>query len=215
MCDFHSVIVRKDGAIAHVKTNSHSEAVQAANWRENDQMADLRGAFFVEAEWNGEGSLPDVQLISRGAPLNEKQRKALETHYGALAKLLANPADHAERMLLDGGIFAADEYADIRWRVLNLENLPAAIASRIVKESTIYADNQKAVKSFNPSIVKLEGNLAIADGYKVAAKKLESVCGYVYVRENATFSAPTLAEVGGSVYVHKTGKFIAPKLAKK
>jgi hypothetical protein len=196
-------------------------------------MADLRGAFFVEAEWNGEGSLPDVQLISRGAPLNEKQRKALETHYGALAKLLANPADHAERMLLDGGIFAADEYADIRWRVLNLENLPAAIASRIVKESTIYADNQKAVKSFNPSIVKLEGNLAIADGYKVAAKKLESVCGYVYVRENATFSAtnlnkcgyvdvrekatftaPALAEVSGSFDVRENATFTAPALVK-
>ena len=30
MCDFHSICVRVDGAIAHVAKNSHSEAVEAA-----------------------------------------------------------------------------------------------------------------------------------------------------------------------------------------
>ena len=34
MCDFHSICVRTDGAIAHLPSNSHSGAVEAAKWRE-------------------------------------------------------------------------------------------------------------------------------------------------------------------------------------
>src|SRR5688572_29293411 len=117
MCDFHSCCVRRDGALAHIPGNSHSGAVAAAGWRENDQMADFRGAFFVEAEWNGEGIFPGVDKIVRG-PVNEKQRKVIEAHYTALANLLADPAANADRMLFDGGIFSNDQFADIRWRVL-------------------------------------------------------------------------------------------------
>ena len=97
MFDFHSIVVRVDGASAHIASNSHSGAVEAAGWRENDQMADLRGKYFVEAEWGGLGDFPGPKSVTRG-DMNEKQRKLITNHYTALQKLLADPASHAERL---------------------------------------------------------------------------------------------------------------------
>jgi len=59
-----------------VKENSHSGAVQKANWRENDQMTDFseRGKFFVECEWGVVGKYPGADKITRGN-FNERQKK--------------------------------------------------------------------------------------------------------------------------------------------
>ena len=73
MCDFHSICVRVDGAIAHVAKNSHSEAVEAAGWKENK---DHLPPVFVEAEWNGEGKFPGIEKITRGTP-NTKLSQSL------------------------------------------------------------------------------------------------------------------------------------------
>ena len=210
MCDFHSICVRRDGAIAHLASNSHSEAVKQAGWRENDEMADLRGKFFVEAEWNGDGTFPDVNKITRGEA-NERQRKVIEAHYSALSALLADPAANAERMLFDGGIFAGDQYADIRWRVLIYPDCPKSIADRLVT-LPLYA-NGEAIKSFDPRIETLEGSFAIADGYTVTAKNLRKVGGYVVVYGSAKADFPVLTKVGGYVRVYGSGKMVAPKLA--
>lgn len=129
MCDFHSIIVRRDGAKAHVMTNSHSGAVEAAKWRENDQMADMRGPFFVECEWGGNGEYPGADKITRSCDFNEKQRKTIDAHYQSLSKLLADPKANAEAMLFDGGVFAGDEYGDIRWKVLVHDDCPKALSS--------------------------------------------------------------------------------------
>ena len=210
MCDFHSICVRRDGALAHVASNSHSEAVKQAGWRENDQMADLRGKFFVEAEWNGSGGLfLGVEKIT-GGEVNEKQRKVMETHYAALTALLADPAANAERMLFDGGIFAGDQYADIRWRVLIHPDCPKSVADRLVT-LPLYA-NGEAIKSFDPRIETLEGSFAIAGG-NVAVKNLRKVGGNVEVYGSAKADFPVLTEVGGSVAVSGSGKMVAPKLA--
>lgn len=133
MCDFHSIVVRKDGTKAHIAKNSHSGAVATAKWRENQPNRD---EFFVEAEWSGEGTYPGADSISRNA-LNEKQRKVIDAHYGALAKLLDDPAEHAERVLFGRGIFAGEEYADVRFQVLMHSKCPKRIARRLCKTSLL------------------------------------------------------------------------------
>lgn len=48
MCDFNAIVVRRDGAIAHTKENSHSGAVAKAGWTENDST--FKKKRFVECE---------------------------------------------------------------------------------------------------------------------------------------------------------------------
>jgi hypothetical protein len=216
MCDFHSIVVRRDGAIAHIPQNSHSGAVGAAGWRENDQMADMRGAFFVEAEWGGVGRFPGVEEITYsfgGGSLAEKQAKVIEAHYENLSKLLADPAAHAGRMLFDGGYFSGDEYADVRWRVLHLPNTPWRIVERLVK-SKLHADAQMPIRSLHPAITKIDGSFAVAEGVTLETKTLAEVSGGVYMREGSTLTAPVLAEVSGGVYMREGSTLTVPALVK-
>src|ERR1700738_2828117 len=189
MCDFHSIVVRLDGAKAHVPSNSHSEAIAAAKWLENDTMADMRGPRFVECEWTGEGAFPGVDKIVKSGTINEKQRKVIEGHYTALATLLADPEANAGRMCFDGGIFSGKEYADIRWRVIILEKCPQEIASRLA-ETSLHA-NGESIKSLHPKIKSIAGSFYVDSGYKITAPVLAK-CGYVNV--TGTFIAPVLAK---------------------
>jgi hypothetical protein len=210
MCDFHSIVVRRDGAIAHIPGNSHSGAVAASKWTENDSVSEFREApRFTEAEWSGQGEFPGVDRITRGV-LNEKQRKVVETHYTALAALLADPSSNADRMLFGTGIFAGDEYADIRWKVLIHPECPKRVADRLVTMS-LHANGER-IKSFDPRITSLEGSLAIEEGYEISAPALAKVGGYLYVDGSAKLDA--LTEVGGDLKVYGSAKLDAPALAK-
>jgi hypothetical protein len=113
MCDFHSIAIRlSDGAIAHVPGNSHSEAVEAAKWRENQPN---REPFFVECEWDGRGKYPGLAKIVRGYDadkLPEPVAKKIERHYKSLADFMADPKKH-KSMIQGAGIFSGDEYRDV------------------------------------------------------------------------------------------------------
>jgi hypothetical protein len=114
MCDFHSICVRKDGAVAHLPTNSHSAAVEAAKWRENQPN---REPFFVEAEGtNGEN------VVIRGEA-NALQKKVIARHYGSLGKLLADPKKHAA-MLKGAGIFSGSGYLDVHLAAIRKSACP-------------------------------------------------------------------------------------------
>lgn len=209
MCDFHSIVVRRDGAIAHLPSNSHSGAVEAAKWTENDRISEMRGVpRFVEAEWDGDGAFPGAAKVARGE-LTETQRKVIESHYEALAKLLSDPGEHAERMLFGDGIFADDKYADIRWRVLINPKCPKRVADKLVI-LPLHA-NGEPIKSFDPRITKLEGNLVVASGYEIHAPALTEVGGYLAVYSSAKLDA--LQKVGG--YLDVRGQLIAPKLKQR
>ena len=89
MCDFHSIVVRADGAEAHVFGNSHSTAVEKAGWMENEPHKRKR---FVEVEWNGVGEYPGADKITRlddYQSLTAKQRTTIDRRYKALAKVMA------------------------------------------------------------------------------------------------------------------------------
>ena len=186
MCDFHSIVVRRDGAKAHVMSNSHSGAVQAAGWRENDQMADLRGAFFVEVEWHGQGKFPGVVRIIRN-PVNVKQGEVIEQHYTSLAHLLADPRANAESMLFGQGLFAGEEYADVRWKVFIDDRCPKRVFTKLLKES-LFADDSE-ITSLHPGARIVGGSIRIAAGYKIDAPALTKT-GYVRVEQGASLTAP-------------------------
>jgi hypothetical protein len=210
MCDFHSIVCRHDGAIGHIAANSHSGAVAALKWLENDQVSALRGVpRFLECEWSGEGEYPGADYVTRGVP-NEKQAKAIDGHYQALAKLLSDPASHAERMLFEGGIFAGDEYADVRWKVLNLPECPRRVADKLVTLA-LHAQGEK-VRSIDPRIAVITGNLAIAKGCTVEARNLSKVTGDVWLYQGVSFTAPVLAQTG-YVRLDQGASFTAPVLA--
>jgi hypothetical protein len=89
VCDFHSIVVRADGAKAHVFGNSHSEAVEAAGWLENEPHKRKR---FVECEWDGKGEYPGAEQITRlevGDELTAKQRETIDRHYKFLAAVMS------------------------------------------------------------------------------------------------------------------------------
>ncbi len=189
MCDFHSIVVRKDGAKAHVAANSHSGAVEAAKWRENQPNRD---PFFNECEWDGIGKFPGVDKITRGEPVNERQAKVIEGHYACLSQLLADPEKHAATMCLDGGIFSADEYADVRWKVLVQPKCPKRIADKIAV-TRLHADG-KNIKSFHPAIKSISGYVSLESGATLDAPVLAEVKGYVSLDSGATLNAPVLAK---------------------
>lgn len=204
MCDFHSIVVRADGAKAHIPSNSHSGAVAAAGWRENEPH---REKFFVECEWSGVGEYPGAEKITRG-DINEKQRKVIDTHYTALSKLLSDPKKHSDRMLFGAGIFSGDQYADIRWRVLIHPDRPNNLATKLVT-MRLHSNGEK-IKSFDPRITSLEGNLLIEDGYEICAPALTKVGGDLAVHGSSKLDA--LVEVGGYLDVYGSAKLDAPAL---
>ncbi len=124
MCDFHSCVIRADGALAHIAGNSHSDAVKQAGWAENESHKRPR---FVEAEWDGSGKYPGAEAICRipdGEKLTAKQRETCDRHYKALADVLnsAKPAAHSLAR------FAAPEFEDVRLaRLRKLPGMPETI----------------------------------------------------------------------------------------
>jgi hypothetical protein len=185
MCDFFSISIRTDGAFCHLPTNSHSEAVQASGWRENQAN---REPFFVDSEWSGEGEYPGANKITRGTP-NPAQIKTIDRIYGALTKLISNPEKHAESMLFGAGIFSADQFADVRWIVLNHPDCPKQVASKLVCLK-LRACGQ-SIRSFDPRIRDISGSFDIAEHCNVTAPALKN-SGTVDVRAGATFTAPAL-----------------------
>lgn len=176
MCDFLSCVIRRDGAVSHVWKNSHSGAVAAAGWQENDQMAQLRGVMrFVEAEWNGEGKYPGARHICRNSDgMTAQQIAAVDRIYGALASLIDDPKEHAEAMCLGDGLFAEEQWADVRLRVYLHPGCPDRVRDRLVKSKLACE------------------NLIITKEVKVSLPECVEVSGYVYVQQGATFTAPKL-----------------------
>ena len=163
MCDFHSIIVRRDGAMAHVPENSHSGAAAACGWRENEPN---KRPVFVEAEWDGEGEYPGADKITRvpaGEELTAAQRKRIDSHYSALASILKNRRPTFEQLLY----WNKPAFSDVLSR-LWVETIPE-------------------------EITEWTGSLDVQQGATLTAPALTKVTGYLYVQQGATLTAPKLA----------------------
>jgi hypothetical protein len=188
MCDFHSIAVRRDGAIAHVHGNSHSGAVHHAGWRENQPN---REPFFVEAEWNGNGEYPGAEKITRNHskefPLTVAQTKAIDRHYQALASVLIATHPTAEEIAK----WNKPEFADVMERICaKIEKLPEIEGA------------------------KWHGNLYVRQGGTLTAPALTEITGYLYVRQGGTLTAPALTEITDNLDVQQGGTLTAPALTK-
>ena len=213
MCDFYSTICRRDGAIFHRPHNSHSTMVSDAGWTENNQVSQLRGEMrFVEVEWKFDQDFPGAPKVARGE-INEKQRKAIDLHYGNLGKLLKDPAEHAERMLTGNGFFGGPEYADIRWKVMTDPRVSPEVAAKLA-ELPVWADGSAV--GFLPDNLKeiSGGGFILAEIAPLTAPALTEVSGYIDVRANATLTAPAITEVSGYIDVRANASFTAPALTK-
>jgi hypothetical protein len=125
MCDFHSTVWRCDGAMAHLASNSHSGAVEAAGWRENQPN---RERFFWEAEWDGEGDFPSDNALVRGADTcPEPVMKKIKAHYRLLQKTLS------KAQLFP--IFLRPGFSDVRYRVAGNVSTPATVLETLAKDS--------------------------------------------------------------------------------
>jgi hypothetical protein len=89
MCDFHSTawrMIGQDIQCAHLPSNSHSESISAAGWRENEPN---RATLIFEAEWSGEGELPsDSKLIRNFGECPEPMVKRIQEHYRRLKEAI-------------------------------------------------------------------------------------------------------------------------------
>lgn len=123
MCDFHSIAIRIDGAIAHVPENSHAQAVEAAGWVEN---TDFRTRFW-EWEWDGRGQIPPVEKLLRGEGYLEKVVKLALRHARNLQRALNEPGWG----LFDRGYFSEVRYVDVRYEVAKNPNCPAHVLEKL------------------------------------------------------------------------------------
>ena len=208
MCDFLSVVIRRDGKIFHLPTNSHSGIVDHYGLTENDTMAEMRNLpRFYEFEWDGEddtartakgylrGPNPPAIVVKAAATLAANLRRALnEPGWGCL----------------DDGFFAAPEWADVRWKALCNPKCPPDVADRIA-ETPLHA-NGETISSLRPTVTAIGGSFRVAAGYKITAPVLAKA-GYVCLDQGASLDAPVLAEVVGDVILAQGASLDAPVLA--
>ena len=181
MCDFLSSVCRIDGAIIHKPHNGHSQMVQEADWTENGKMADFHAARFVECEWSGEGKYPGADKIARG-PINEKQRRSIDGIYQALGKLISNPGRHSKRMLFGKGIFAGDDYADIRWLVLIRGKISPKLSRAIGATKLAQWDGSPTPINPLPSSITTVGDLYNLRDYAHPLPASITTVGYLYLQ---------------------------------
>jgi hypothetical protein len=128
MCDFHSICIRLDGAIAHVSGNSHSQAVTAAGWRENDQPVETGVQRFWEWEWNGRGEIPPIERLLKNYSAETPQRVV------DVATLHAKKLSDALKSGIIAPPFDQPEYSDVRLKIVEDGNAPPATWALLAKD---------------------------------------------------------------------------------
>ncbi len=197
MCDFFSAIVSASGEFYHAAHNSHSTMVTEAGWRENDQMNSAR---FVEAEWSGEGDYPGATKICRNT-LNAKQIKVVDQYYVALAKLLQDPKQHAERMLFGKGIFAAKQFGDVRWKVLIAGKCSKKVTRRICETYLFVSKKLQPVHELPPWLKTVDGSLDLRSYQHALPAGLTHCGGYLDLSSYQHALPAGFTHCGGDLYL--------------
>ena len=195
-------MIGQDIQVAHLASNSHSEMIKSAGWRDNEPN---RKILVFEAEWNGEGELPpDTKLIRNCGECPEKVKSRIKAHYQKLKEALETGRH------LDGYFADADKWGDILTEAMNRGH--AFDFSKVVSlGGTVYV---REGATFTAPVLTKCGTVDVRKGATFTAPVLPEVSGYVDVREGATFTAPVLTEVSGYVNVMEGATFTAPVLTK-
>jgi hypothetical protein len=209
MCDFNSTIWRllgQDVQMFHLPTNSHSEMVAAAGWRENEPN---RKTLVFEGEWHGVGEIPPVaKLLKNNASECPVQvERAVVKYYTNLKEALGGEMKH----FLKGGAFAdVEKFCDV-WEAAMKKGYTPDFSG--VKKFSGYVYVQRGATFTAPALAE-SGSVDVREGATFTAPALAE-SGSVDVREGATFTAPALVKVSGSVDVREGATFTAPKLKTK
>lgn len=126
MCDFHSVIIDRNGKIGHKPSNSHSGIARELGWAENTNSR----VNFWEAEWDGQGSMPANLVQARLEQPPEAVIEAAKWHYELLAETLRTGTIHKR--------FQSDDYADVHRRVANNPNTTPETLAVLASDSDRY-----------------------------------------------------------------------------
>ena len=108
MCDKYAIDVRKDGAVAHDSSNSHTAAAHNADWLENTDYRNV----YAKLQWDGEGEFDLAKAChddTRPEDLNDAQIRSATRVYTALKQAINGDMTHFEA----GGIFAGPEWVDL------------------------------------------------------------------------------------------------------
>ena len=202
MCDFLSCVIRRDGKIFHLPTNSHSGIAEHYGLTENDTMADMRcKPRFYEFEWDGgwseydlRGEAPPKAVRKSAAMLRENLRRALsEPGWGCL----------------DGGFFSAPEWADVRWVAICNPKCPSHLASRIAK-TPLHANARHRLLNIHPEVEAVSGFLWFVGSAAITAPNLRSA-ETITVEAGVHFSADKL-EKAKTIKTRYESKIVAPSL---
>ena len=134
MCDFHSVVVSREGEIAHVASNSHSEAVAAAGWAENTVTSDLHSKNrFIECEWDGFGNIPSFEKIAKNLTDDYTESQKIQTinHYTKLSEFLNGDIKHLD-------YFSGNNYVDVRRCVAQNTSTSQEILANLSTDENIW-----------------------------------------------------------------------------
>ncbi len=127
MCDFHSIVCYVDGAIFHVPSNSHSEAVRVSGRPDNSWETR-----FVECEWGAWGRYPGAYgTLQNERKINEKQRRAIDAHYLGLKKVMKSGQFT--------GKWARPEYADVRleWLIVRRPRSNSQVLAKMAQDNSV------------------------------------------------------------------------------
>jgi hypothetical protein len=203
MCDFHSTAWRmlgQDIQVCHLPNNSHSEMIEAAGWKDNQPN---RQTVVFEAEWSGEGKLPEAGAIIRNSgECPERLTRSIMSHYRKLKEALSE-GKHLGR---DGYFRDHKTWADVWRSAMHNGHMPDFTD---VKEFSGYVNIEQGGSLTAPVLAKC-GDVSIAQGGSLTAPVLAK-CGYVSIAQGGSLTAPVLAKCG-CVSIAQGGSLTAPKL---
>lgn len=212
MNPFHLVCVRTDGSLAHNLTNDVHQAISGSGWTSDEPEIPLS---YVTARWNGRGKFPGVDAITTGTP-NQKQRAAILRHFLALAELLQHPARFADRYLFNGGLFSAQEYADVRFAVLTQAPCPVFYQERLLRTylcaTPQTCDNGSLRETLVENMTAIHAGLLVTDGTVLALPNVTRITGRLAIQGSGQFSARKLQLLDGSMDISERGTLVAPSL---
>lgn len=202
MCDFHSTCWRELGQdiqVTHVISNSHSEAIIKAGWRDNEPN---RKTVNFEAEWDGEGEMPENNnLIRNFEECSEKLANRIREHYIKLSEAITT------------GKWLDSYFKDIdTWRDVWAKAIEKGVFVKLPEVWEGGLTITKNTKVDVSNLTKVSKHLYLYEGAQLTAEKLTEVGGYLCLYKEAQLTAEKLTKIGGSLNLYEEARLNAPKL---
>ena len=157
-------MIGQDIQCAHLPSNSHSESISAANWRENEPN---RQTIIFEAEWSGSGDQPsDSVLIRNIGECPEPLVKRIREHYRRLKEAITTGK------YLDTHFADTKKWCDV-WNTAIKNGAPVTLPA--IFEGSLYVYGSAKLDA--PALTQVGGDLRVYSSAKLDAPALKTVNG--------------------------------------